>query len=193
MSDFIIIEQSHYQKMPWKNGLGETLEIQRQEDKNGLRFRISQASVIEDGVFSDFNGLHRTLVLLSGEGMTLQHKSEASLSTSRLEKPLDIARFSGGETTYATLKRGKIEDLNIMVRDKDTRADVTTHSAPCSLSLITSNTIFCGFYGCEDTELEMKNYGKVQLKAHNMIVFNQNANAILHQGRGILISITERN
>ncbi|NVK72709.1 MAG: HutD family protein [Oceanospirillaceae bacterium] len=193
MSDFIIIEQSHYQKMPWKNGLGETLEIQRQEDINGLRFRISQASVIEDGVFSDFNGLHRTLVLLSGEGMTLEHKSDASLSISRLEKHLDIARFSGGETTYASLKNGNIEDLNIMVRDKDTRADVTTHSAPCTLSFITNNTVFCGFYGCEETELEVKNHGKVQLKAHSMIIFNQNANATLHQGRGILISITERN
>ena len=68
-----VIKQSGYKRMPWKNGLGETLEIYTLEDTTGLRLRISQAAVVADCIFSEFRGLHRSLVLLSGEGMTLKH------------------------------------------------------------------------------------------------------------------------
>ncbi|WP_421856617.1 HutD family protein [Marinomonas sp.] len=188
MPNFIIIEQSQFLRMPWKNGLGETLEIQRYEDKSGLRFRISQASVVENGVFSDFSGLHRTLVLLSGEGMALEH-TNSSKSSHILNKLLDIARFSGGDKTYAKLKSGKIEDLNIMVRDTDTQATVQACTAPCSLSF-SNNTLFNGFYVCEDSLLEVEDEA-VAIKAHSVIVFSQNANVRLTKGNGVFISISE--
>ena len=192
-----IIAQSDYQRMPWKNGLGETLEIQRHDDESGLRFRISQASVVEDGVFSDFSGLHRTLVLLSGEGMTLEHAVKNNSHTNKLSNALDIARFSGGDTTYATLKSGKIEDLNIMVRETDTQANVQAFTAPCSLLFSNNSTLFsndhflfCGFYVCEDGVLEIENTA-LTISAHSMVVFSQNANAKLTKGSGVFIRITE--
>ncbi|MCW4628659.1 MULTISPECIES: HutD/Ves family protein [Marinomonas] len=191
MPNFIIIEQSQYQRMPWKNGLGETLEIQRHDDESGLRFRISQAAVVEDGIFSDFSGLHRTLVLLSGEGMTLEHKSETGCQINKLDSPLDIARFSGGDTTYATLKNGKIEDLNIMVRERDTQAKVEACAAPCSLLLSNSDTLFSGFYACEEAVLDINGDDAVTIKTHSMVIFSQNAKATLTQGRGVLVGITK--
>jgi environmental stress-induced protein Ves len=197
MPNFIIIEQSQFLRMPWKNGLGETLEIQRHEDKIGLRFRISQASVVENGMFSDFSGLHRTLVLLSGEGMTLEHTDSSSKSSHILNKLLDIARFSGGDETYATLKSGKIEDLNIMVRDTDTQAKVEAYSAPCSLllsnndtSISTSDTLFSGFYAAEDTVMDIESATPLLIKAHSMVIFSEETNATLAQGNGILIKVT---
>ncbi|WP_111637732.1 HutD/Ves family protein [Marinomonas shanghaiensis] len=189
MPKLTIIEQAQYQRMPWKNGLGETLEIQRHEDESGLRFRISQASVVEDGVFSDFSGLNRTLVLLSGEGMTLEHKSETGCQINKLDSPLDIARFSGGDTTYATLKNGKIEDLNIMVRDDDTQARVQACTAPCSIIFADTDTLFCGFYASEGSVIEMENANTAAIKAHSMAVFSQNAKTTLTQGRGVLVCI----
>lgn len=189
MPNFIIIEQDQYKRMPWKNGLGETLEIQRYEDESGLRFRISQASVVENGLFSDFSGLHRTLVLLSGDGMTLEHAGKNKSHTNELSKALDIARFSGGDETHATLKNGKIEDLNIMVRDTDTQAKVQACTAPCSLSFST-NTLFNGFYVCEDSVLEIENADAMSVKAHSMVMFSEEANATLAQGNGILIKVT---
>lgn len=197
MPKLTIIEQTQYQRMPWKNGLGETLEIQRHEDESGLRFRISQASVVEDGVFSDFSGLHRTLVLLSGEGMTLEHKSETGCQINKLDSPLDIARFSGEDTTYATLKNGKIEDLNIMVRGDDTQARVQACTAPCSLllsnsdtSISTSDTLFSGFYAAEDTVMDIESANPLLIKAHSMVIFSEETNATLAQGNGILIKVT---
>ncbi|WP_417528569.1 HutD family protein [Marinomonas shanghaiensis] len=193
MPNFIIIEQSQYQQMPWKNGLGETLEIQRHDDESGLRFRISQASVVEDGIFSDFSGLHRTLVLLSGEGMTLEHTDTNTDTHNRhthvLNNVLDIARFSGGDKTHATLKNGKIEDLNIMARESDTQAKVKACTAPCSIVFANTDTLFCGFYASEGSVIEMENANTVAIKAHSMAVFSQNAKATLTQGRGVIVCI----
>ena len=121
MANFQIITANNFKNMPWKNGLGSTLEIKRYNDKNGQRFRISKAAVVEDGLFSDFSGQERTLVLLSGKGMMLNHKGQHGESSHRLKKTLDMARFSGGNETYAILENNTpIEDLNIMVRAKDT-------------------------------------------------------------------------
>tara|TARA_R110001606_G_scaffold249251_1_gene397212 strand:- start:1949 stop:2548 length:600 start_codon:yes stop_codon:yes gene_type:complete len=197
MPNFIIIEQDQYKRMPWKNGLGETLEIQRYEDNDGLRFRISQASVVENGVFSDFSGLHRTLVLLSGNGMTLKHTSKNYSHTNDLSNALDMARFSGGDETHATLKNCKIEDLNIMVRETDTQAKIEACVAPCSLlssnncTLFSNDDIlFCGFYVCEDGVLEIENT-VLTIGAHSMVIFSQNAHARLTKGSGVFIRITE--
>ena len=194
MPKLTIIEQAQYQRMPWKNGLGETLEIQRHDDESGLRFRISQASVVEDGVFSDFSGLHRTLVLLSGEGMTLEHTDTNTDTQNRhthvLNNVLDIARFSGGDKTHATLKNGKIEDLNIMVRESDTQAKVEACAAPCSLLLSNSDTLFSGFYASGDSVIEMENADTVAIKAHSMVIFSQNAKSRLILGHGVLVGIT---
>ncbi|TYL48808.1 HutD family protein [Marinomonas sp. IMCC 4694] len=187
MPNVIIIKPAQYQRMPWKNGLGETLEIQKMEDDQGLRFRISQASVKADGVFSNFAGLHRTLVLLSGNGMTLAHSGK---HTSVLNNPLDIARFSGGDETHATLHNGTIEDLNIMVRNSDTHAKVEAYTAPCSFSFSNNDTLFSGFYASEDSVIEMENAEAVTIKAHSMVTFSQNAKATLTQGRGVLVCIS---
>lgn len=196
--DLQIISQAEYKRMPWKNGLGETLEIQRYEDEIGLRFRISQASVVEDGVFSDFSGLHRTLVLLSGGGMTLKHTSKNISHTNVLSNRLDMARFSGGDETLATLTNGKIEDLNIMVRETDTQAKVEAYAAPCSLLFSNNSTLFsnddvlfCGFYVCGDGVLEMEKGDGLSVKAHSMVIFSQNANARLTKGSGVFIRVTE--
>ena len=135
MTDIQVITADNYKYMPWKNGLGSTLEIKRYDDSNGQRFRISKATVLEDGLFSDFSGQHRTLVLLSGAGMTLKHKCQNRISSHRLKNSLDIARFSGGDETHATLdNNAAIEDLNIMVREKDTLAKVVAIRVDQSLS-----------------------------------------------------------
>jgi uncharacterized protein len=190
MPNFIIIEQAQFLRMPWKNGLGETLEIQRYEDNQGLRFRISQASVVENGMFSDFSGLHRTLVLLSGEGMTLEHTNSNNSNHNALSKPLDIARFSGRDETHATLKNGKIEDLNIMVRESDTRAKVKACAAPFSLSFLNGNALFNGFYAAEDSVMDIENADSLSIKAHSMVIFSEKAHTTLIQGSGVLVEVS---
>lgn len=159
MTDIQIIPATSFKSMPWKNGLGTTLEITRLDDEHEQRFRISKASVVEDGLFSDFTGQHRTLVLLSGGGLTLTHKSQYEEFSQKLKNILDIARFSGGDETYATLNKcASIKDLNIMVREKDTRSNVTAIHAqnvlkPTNLTSI----LFNAFYANCDCSISINN------------------------------------
>lgn len=198
-----IIKQDSYLRMPWKNGLGETLEIQRHDDEQGLRFRISQASVKDDGVFSDFSGLHRTLVLLSGNGMLLSHRNASSendeTTEHQLTTPLDMARFSGGDETHARLINGVIEDLNIMVRDSDCRSSVQACFAPTSIALLDEKTLLTGFYANEDSIIGVKiedngDTETLSLPAQSFIHFGDDKPPFddiqIISGSGVLINIT---
>ena len=60
--------------MPWKNGQGETVEIARSPDGEGLDdfdWRVSVAPVVADGAFSMFPGIERTIAVIEGSGMAL--------------------------------------------------------------------------------------------------------------------------
>ncbi len=97
-----IIEPIQFKTIPWKNGLGETTELAINDNASldDFIWRISIASVINDGVFSDFSGYDRNLVLIEGKGINLQHDAK---STDLLEKTLDVASFDGGGETLGRL------------------------------------------------------------------------------------------
>ncbi|MGI4858448.1 MAG: HutD/Ves family protein, partial [Janthinobacterium lividum] len=59
----------------WKNGGGTTSEIAvwpRAASFDAFVWRVSVAEIAQDGAFSDFPGVDRTIVLLSGAGMDLE-------------------------------------------------------------------------------------------------------------------------
>ena len=111
--------------MPWKNGQGKTIELLKKNIANSDKFlwRLSMADVTTDGPFSNFSGYNRTLVLLSGHGMTLEHEHSAR---NELRQPLQCATFAGDENTVAMLHNGPIVDFNIMTRSGDCQAVVKT-------------------------------------------------------------------
>ena len=101
---------------PWKNGGGVTREVAafpQSAKLDGFVWRVSIADVAQPGPFSRFDGIDRTLVLLSGAGMLLD---EAQGQTHTLTQPLDIARFAGETAIDARLVDGATRDFNLMVR-----------------------------------------------------------------------------
>jgi len=108
-----IISPKDFKTIPWKNGLGETTELAINEGANLDNFiwRLSIASVVNNGVFSDFSGYHRNLVLIEGKGISLQYDGKSS---DRLIKLLDVASFDGGSKTQGELVDGAIKDFNII-------------------------------------------------------------------------------
>jgi hypothetical protein len=60
--------------MPWKNGLGTTLELATNAAERGgaWTWRLSIADVPSRAEFSRFDGLDRRLAVLEGEGMRLR-------------------------------------------------------------------------------------------------------------------------
>ncbi len=190
---YCIIPQSDYLRMPWKNGLGETLEIVVSRENDEVQYRVSQAAVVEDGVFSDFSGLHRTLVLLQGQGMLLTHQSDEKTYSHDLKQPLAIAKFAGGDVTHASLSNGKIEDLNIMVREGKVTSTVEALFAPTAFIVEhTNNTLFSAFYANSDCVLVLESQSEsleVQVKSQDTVCFQNSLQARLLEGMGVSINI----
>ncbi|MGH8782581.1 HutD/Ves family protein [Paraburkholderia sp.] len=109
---------------PWKNGGGVTREIAAhipalRSDRASLDafvWRVSVADVASAGPFSQFDGVDRTLVLLSGAGMLLDESTGQGDRTHALTQPLDVARFRGEAAIDARLVDGATRDFNLMVR-----------------------------------------------------------------------------
>lgn len=101
--------------VPWKNGGGSTIEIAIGPPDAGFDnfdWRVSLATIAEDGAFSQFPGVDRTLALVDGHGMTLQIDGEPLLVTD-LEP---VAAFDGASMVEAKLNRGPTTDFNVMTR-----------------------------------------------------------------------------
>jgi uncharacterized protein len=115
---------------PWKNGGGVTREIAAGGPDGPLAgaaafdafsWRVSVADVAQPGPFSRFDGVDRTLVLLSGAGMTLVEDGGARHA---LARPLDRLAFAGEASLRAELHDGPTRDFNLMVRRARARGDV---------------------------------------------------------------------
>ena len=96
-----ILGPDTFHAMPWRNGLGTTIELLKQDlpQGEGFAWRLSMADVTTDGEFSNFSGYDRTLLLLDGNGLML----DCAGVRQRLDKPLQAARFRGEDSTFAIL------------------------------------------------------------------------------------------
>ncbi|TAV83886.1 HutD/Ves family protein [Rhizobium leguminosarum] len=111
-----ILRAGDHKHMPWKNGKGETVEIAvfpPDASINDFDWRISMATVAEDGPFSIFPGIDRTLAILDGNGMVLDIEGSAPVLLTTASDPLG---FRADVPVAARLKDGAITDLNVMTR-----------------------------------------------------------------------------
>jgi environmental stress-induced protein Ves len=102
--------------MPWKNGGGETREIAVSPAGTTLEtldWRVSLATVAEDGPFSVFQGVQRTLCVIRGAGIQLYVGDREPAALHSNSEPFT---FDGEATTRGQLIDGPIEDLNVMSR-----------------------------------------------------------------------------
>ncbi len=98
-----------YVAMPWANGRGQTVELLRREDAAGrLLFRLSLASVIEDGPFSLLPGIKRNLTVISGPGFDLVGQTRLRAD------PLVPVAFAGDEPIAAQGVAAPCQDFNVM-------------------------------------------------------------------------------
>lgn len=97
--------------MPWKNGGGTTTELFRLPDPNSEDFflRLSVADVHQDGPFSSFPGIDRTLLILNGEGCVLNDSVKLKPGTSPYV-------FKGEDEIYCKLISGGFKDFNVMIK-----------------------------------------------------------------------------
>ena len=112
-----------YRIMPWANGLGQTVEMIRCDDCNGnLLWRISMATVIEDGPFSLFPDIDRNLTVLTGYGFDLVENNTGIHYQAALLTPIS---FSGDVAVTATNVTVPCKDFNVMTRRGSLMSEVS--------------------------------------------------------------------
>lgn len=138
-----ILSPETFKTIPWKNGLGHTTELAINCGGNldNFDWRLSIASVVSDGDFSNFSGYQRHLVLVDGEGLILDHRNG---DINELTNLLDVADFDGGNNTYGRLVSGSIKDFNIMTNNNSFTAEVNCHvkQHSANISLLADKLIF---------------------------------------------------
>jgi environmental stress-induced protein Ves len=102
---------------PWRNGQGVTWQVAASPSGAGFDdfdWRISIAEISQDGAFSAFPGIDRTIAVIEGAGVTLT--VDGADHTLAPYQPLD---FTGEAETSCQLVDGTTRDLNLMTaRDR---------------------------------------------------------------------------
>lgn len=115
-----LFRRRDHRVVPWKNGRGTTTEIAVHPPTGSVQsfdWRVSMATVGEDGPFSAFPGVDRVMVVLEGELDLVSPER-----TERLGKH-GLAAFPGERQITARLRGGPVRDLNVMVRRSASTVD----------------------------------------------------------------------
>jgi uncharacterized protein len=144
-----------YRVMPWANGRGQTVELIRQNDDSGnILYRLSMATVTEDGPFSVFPGLNRNLTVIEGPGFDL-----VGDGTLRADPMVPVA-FAGNIQLSAKNVTAPSRDFNVMAAMPLTM-DVAIGGLP---SAAKGATHLHFHFALEDTLI-----GAIALARHDMI------------------------
>jgi environmental stress-induced protein Ves len=136
--------------MPWKNGRGVTEQILVEPEGapiDAFAWRVSTAIVSEGGEFSAFSGCERVLVVIEGDGLSLDGVPVP---------PLAPHRFSGDDVTRAELASGPIRDFNVIARrDYAIGCDVVHVTSERTLATGGDALLYCvrGALTCDGREL----------------------------------------
>ena len=129
------ITQADYRIMPWKNGQGSTTELLVEPAGPGLDdfdWRISCATIQADGDFSNFRGVDRSLLILSGDGVNLNFNQQVTLTLTPQSQALS---FVGEDDVQAGLLDGAVTDFNVMTRRSRWLHDLEKHTFERTLTL----------------------------------------------------------
>lgn len=132
----LVIEASNYLKMPWANGSGITREVDIWPPGSSLAnrdflWRVSSASVIGKGSFSEFSGFDRLLTVISPNNLIV---NSHSLSLGQ------VLQFPGEqEMTY--LAQSEVTDFGIIYDRNRCVAKMTFFDFQQSMSSLFNLTV----------------------------------------------------
>ena len=152
--------------MPWRNGLGSTIEVLKHQPGDSFQWRLSMADVTEDGAFSDFSGYDRCLILINGAGVTL---TDNKTQTWALKSQLDTAHFKGEDLINARLHDGPIQDFNLMTRRQNCSAKVFTSQQHTTQTICLDADLFLLFNVHGRTNFKLDNRPIETLDAQHLM------------------------
>ncbi len=104
------LTQKDYKVQPWANGRGETLELFRHDRPQGMLWRLSVATVAENGPFSRFPDIDRSLTVIDGPGFDLVGEGLRLRAD-----PMQPIVFAGDFAVEAEGVTAPSRDFNVMV------------------------------------------------------------------------------
>jgi HutD len=117
-----------HRRVPWKNGLGSTLELHVEGAADNWDWRLSVASVDASGPFSQFVDVDRSLTVIFGAGVMVDVAGQPQRCGM-----FESVEFPGDVVTRAELLDGPIRDLNVMTRRDRAVASVRIIRGPSDL------------------------------------------------------------
>ena len=127
-----IYNSEKYAKKPWKNGGGISEELLVFPKEQDFTWRISVASIVKSGPFSQYEGYMRAIIPLEGV-IALKHEHDP-LTEHKLG-PLESYRFQGAWNTSCVLKTRSARDFNFIYKPQLVSAQIATITLKNSLSL----------------------------------------------------------
>jgi len=177
-----IIHPNQFKTIPWKNGKGQTTELAISKDGtlNNFDWRLSIASVVEDGPFSDFSGYERNLILLEGNGITLTHDKQPVV----LDQPFSRSRFNGASKTIGQLIDGPIKDFNLMTKQGKYHVLVESYIDQTQIKMIAKNLCFIYSHQYETVISSAK--GKIAIPCGHLAVIHDESKVDI-TGKGLIL------
>jgi uncharacterized protein len=196
-----IISPKQFKQIPWKNGKGLTTELAINDGGtlDNFAWRLSIASVVEDGEFSNFSGYWRNLVLISGKGISLQHTLNSAVKTDCLTKLLQLSSFDGGSKTQGKLLGGELDeafnnnidsvgitDFNVMTKIGKYKAEVSTYTTKEPIKIKSCD--LCFVYSLTDELSTTTNEKTQQIPAKHLLkITSPMTNAITVSGEMMIV------
>lgn len=129
-----LLRTRDYQRIRWKNDGGWTTEIASDpmpDGTDGFRWRVSIADIEVNGPFSEFPGIDRDLLLLSGKGIELAINDADPV---RLDQRLQRIHFRGEDSVDCRLLAGPTRDFNVMTARDLVAAEI--HARPLNGTML---------------------------------------------------------
>jgi uncharacterized protein len=152
------LKNGSYDRKPWKNGGGITEDVWLYPAGAGhddFDIRLSLAEISQDGPFSSFPGIDRTITLVGGDPFVLDFGDGVRHAMTHL-KPLS---FDGALTPDSRLDGKPSRDFNVMTRRGRWSHEVAIHRDGGSF------TIFAPEHGVTIVHVVS---GRWQVRAANM-------------------------
>jgi environmental stress-induced protein Ves len=182
----VLIPFAGLSPVPWKNGGGSTTQIALEPPDAGFDdfdWRISLATIADDGPFSLFPGVDRTLALLEGHGVTLDIDGENRVLQCDDEP---VVSFPGEARVLAKLNRGPTTDFNVMTRRARCRHQFGSRRLTGDSEFVPGGDISVLFLASGDSLAVASDAERIGMVRYDAVVFDRNAVWTLEAGQALV-------
>ncbi|MFL6672793.1 MAG: HutD family protein [Massilia sp.] len=185
----VLIPFAGLSAVPWKNGGGSTTQIAIEPPDaafDDFNWRISLATIAEDGPFSVFPGVDRTLALVDGHGVTLDIDGEERVLVCE-DDP--VVAFDGESQVLAKLNRGPTTDFNVMTQRGRCRHQFGCRRLAGDSRFVPGGDISVLFLADGDSLAVSSDAERIGMVRYDTVVFDKNTVFTLEAAQGVIFIV----